>query len=91
VTIVATWLQPTAQTLPAPRQPTPFVIARPQAPPTQLRPKNPVFLDQICDGFLPLVVPQARKSHQQLPKRGDVHHGGKSTRPAKPSNPRLVG
>jgi hypothetical protein len=57
--------QPTAQTLPAPRQPTPVLVGQAQSPAAQLRPENPVFCDQICQGFLPLVVPPARKGHQQ--------------------------
>src|ERR1035437_7247566 len=56
--------QPTAHTVPAPRQPTPVLLVRPRRRP-QLLPENPVLLDQIRECFLPLVVPPARKSHQQ--------------------------
>ena len=57
--------QPTAQTVPAPRQPAPVLVGQAESSPAQLRPENPVFLDQIDEGVLPLVVPPARKSHQQ--------------------------
>ncbi|MFH1749052.1 MAG: hypothetical protein ABIG44_18630 [Planctomycetota bacterium] len=57
--------QPTAQTLPASRQPAPVLVGQAESPAAQLRPENPVLLDQICEGFLPLVVPPARKSPQQ--------------------------
>ena len=57
--------QPTAQTVPAPRQPAPVLVGQAEAPAAQLRQENPVLLDQIREGFLPLVVPPARKSHQQ--------------------------
>ena len=30
----------------------------------QLRAEDPVFFDEMVKGFLPLVVPPARKSHQ---------------------------
>jgi hypothetical protein len=49
----------TAQTLSAPRQPTALLVAQPQSPPGELTPERAVFLDQIRDDVLLLVIQPA--------------------------------
>jgi hypothetical protein len=46
-------------------EPTPFVIAQLEAPPTQLTPKNSVFFDQIRQRLLlPMIQPAEERSEQ---------------------------
>ena len=68
--------QPTAQTLPAPRQPAPVLIGQAEASSTQLRSEDPVFFDQIRHGLLLLAPPPAGKSHQHEPEPRALHDGG---------------
>jgi hypothetical protein len=66
--------QPTAQPMPAPRQPASVLIGQPEAPSAQLSVEDSVLFDQIRHRLLPLVAPPARQGHQHQSKRTDLHH-----------------
>ena len=65
----------TPQSMPAHREPTPFVIVEPQAPPSQLTPKDSILFDQIGQGLLLLTIQAGGQRAKKNPLRANVDHG----------------
>ena len=67
----------TTQQVPAHGQPTPIIIAQPEASSPQLTSKDAILFDQIRQGLLlPLIQPADQRDKKQ-PQRENVDHGGR--------------
>src|SRR4029453_19662583 len=59
---------------PAPRETTALLVAEPQSPTSELTPERAVFLNQVRDDVLPLMIPPAGQRRQKNSDQGEVNH-----------------